>query len=99
MPNRFKQFAYAVAAFFVAFSVVKAQTNPPAPAPATSPTDTLQKAPIAPIAPVAETNTKPVSPKLPTAPSATTKGDNSLLLVQASGPNAAPAASVPPNSA
>ncbi|MEY2504013.1 MAG: type pilus assembly protein PilQ, partial [Verrucomicrobiota bacterium] len=95
MPNRFKQFACAAAALFVACSVVKAQTS--SPAPASSPTDTLQKAPIAPISPIAETNPKPVSPKLPTAPS--TKNDSSLLLVQASGPNAAPAASVPPSSA
>ena len=99
MPNRFKKFAYAVAALFAAFSLVKAQTNPPPPAPASTPTDALQKAPIAPVAPVADTNTKPVSPKLPTAPSTTAKNDSSLLLVQASSPNAAPAASVPPSSA
>ncbi|HKP04387.1 MAG TPA: hypothetical protein VJU77_13625 [Chthoniobacterales bacterium] len=97
MPNRFKTFAYAAAAIFAALSLVKAQTTSPATGPASSPTDSLQKAPIAPVAPVADTSTKPVSPKLPTAP--TTKSDSSLLLVQASNPNAAPSASVPPTSA
>jgi type IV pilus secretin PilQ/predicted competence protein len=98
MPNRFKKFAYAAAAIFAALSLVKAQTTTsPATGPASSPTESLQKAPIAPVAPVADTNTKPVSPKLPTAP--TTKSDNSLLLVQASNANAAPSASVPPTSA
>jgi type IV pilus assembly protein PilQ len=75
MPNRLKTFFCAGAAFVIALTAVNAQTNPPAPAPSSSPA-----------APLAETKTKPATPPLPTGPS--TKSDN-LLLVQASTSNAA----------
>jgi type IV pilus assembly protein PilQ len=78
MPNRLKTFYCAGAAFFIALTAVTAQTNPPVPAPSSSP--------AASIAPIAETKTKPATPPLPTGPS--TKGDN-LMLVQASTTNAA----------
>jgi type IV pilus secretin PilQ/predicted competence protein len=77
MFNRLKTFYCAGAVFFVVLSAVTAQTNPPAPAPSSSP--------AASTAPVAETKTKPAA-TLPTGPS--TKSDN-LLLVQASTSNAA----------
>jgi type IV pilus secretin PilQ/predicted competence protein len=78
MPKRLKTFLCAGAAFLIALTAVTAQTNPPAPAPVSSP--------AASIAPVADAKTKPVAPSLPTGPS--TKSDN-LLLVQASTSNAA----------
>ena len=78
MPKRLKTFLCAGAAFFIALTAVTAQTNPPAPAPVSSP--------AASIAPVADAKTKSVTPPLPTGPS--TKSDN-LLLVQASTSNAA----------
>jgi len=77
MPTRLKTFLCAGAASFIALTAVTAQTNPPAPAPASSP--------AASIAPVADAKTKPVTPSLPAGPS--TKSDN-LLLVQASTSNA-----------
>lgn len=93
MANRFKTFVCAGAVLFAALSLVKAQTNPPSMAPASSPVESLQKAPPA------ETHTKPVTPTLPSGPSTTsTKNDGNLLLVQASTVNAAPSPSVAPNS-
>ncbi|MCA1659297.1 MAG: hypothetical protein LC642_01965, partial [Verrucomicrobiaceae bacterium] len=89
MANRFKTFICAGAALFAALTLVKAQTSLPPTAPSSSPVESLEKAPLA------ETRTKPVTPPLPTAPS--TKGDNSLLLVQASTVSPAPAASVAPS--
>jgi len=80
MPNRLKTFLCAGAAFLVALTVVKAQTNSPVPAPSSSP--------AAPAAPLAETKTKPTTPALPTGPS--TKSDN-LLLVQATTAATSPA--------
>jgi type IV pilus secretin PilQ/predicted competence protein len=75
MPNRLTTFLCAGAAIVIALTAVKAQTSSPSSAPATSPVDSLQKAPLA------ETKTKPVTPTLPSGPSS--KSDN-LLLVQAS---------------
>ena len=79
MPKRLLTFFCAGAAFFIARTAVTAQTNPPAPAPSSSPAASI-------IAPIADAKTKPVTPTLPTGPS--TKSDN-LLLVQASTSNAA----------
>jgi type IV pilus secretin PilQ/predicted competence protein len=67
MPNRFKSLICAVAVLFAVVTVAHAQT---APAPNSSPTDMVQKAPVKPAA------------TLPTAP--TVKGDVPLMLVQAS---------------
>ena len=64
MPNRLKTFLCAGAGFVIAFTVVNAQTNQPAPAAST--------------VPLAETKTKPATPPLPTGPS--TKSDNLLLV-------------------
>ena len=86
MANRFKTFICAGAAFLAAFTLVKAQTSMPPTAPSSSPVESLEKAPLA------ETRTKP---PLPTAPS--TKGDNSLLLVQATTVSPAPSSSVAPS--
>lgn len=72
MLNRLKTFFCAGAAFFLAITVVNAQTSSPAPAASSSPPTST--------APLAETKTKPATPPLPTGPS--TKSDN-LLLVQA----------------
>lgn len=69
MPNRFKSLICAVAVLFAVVTVAQAQTSP-APAPSSSPTDSVQKAPVKPVA------------TLPTGP--TTKGDAPLMLVQAS---------------
>lgn len=70
MPNRFKSLICAVAVLFAVVTVAHAQTSSPAPAPSSSPTDSVQKAPVKPVA------------TLPTGP--TTKGDAPLMLVQAS---------------
>ncbi|PZR72070.1 MAG: hypothetical protein DLM73_14125 [Chthoniobacterales bacterium] len=90
MANRFKPTLCAAVVAFAAVTLGQAQTSSPVPAPATSPIDILKKAPAA------ETVTKPVTPTLPSV--ASTKGDNSLMLVQASTANAAPSPSVAPNS-
>lgn len=89
MANRFKTFICAGAAFFVALTLVKAQTSSPSTVPSSSTEETLQKAPLA------ETKPKAVAPTLPSGPS--TKNDSSLLLVQAS-TNPAPSATVSPSS-
>jgi type IV pilus secretin PilQ/predicted competence protein len=78
MPNRLITLLGTGVAFSIAIAAVSAQTNAPASAPTVSP--------AASTSPLAETKTKPATPPLPTGPS--TKSDN-LLLVQASGPNAA----------
>ena len=85
MPNRFKSLICAVAVLFAVVTVAQAQTSSPAPAPSSSPTDSVQKAPVKPVA------------TLPTGP--TTKTDAPLMLVQASTTTAATSPSPAPKSA
>ncbi|MEY2556917.1 MAG: type pilus assembly protein PilQ, partial [Verrucomicrobiota bacterium] len=85
MANRFKPFLCTAVALVVLATISDAQISSPAPAPSSTPAETLQTAPVT------TTQTKPTSPALPTVPSTKTSDSSQLLMVQASTVAPAPA--------
>jgi type IV pilus secretin PilQ/predicted competence protein len=85
MANRFKPFLCTAVALVVLATISHAQISSPAPAPSSTPAETLQTAPVT------TTQTKPTSPALPTVPSTKTSDSSQLLMVQASTVAPAPA--------